>query len=56
MGIKIFVKIVSYVVEDLLGGVPVHDDLEHRAEEPAVAVRLVLRARGHRVRNVAEYL
>jgi hypothetical protein len=34
--------------------VPLHDDVQHGGEEPAVPPRLVLRAAGHRVRDVAE--
>ena len=44
----------AFLVEDVLGGVPPHDDLEHGGEEASVAVRLVLRAGGDGVRDVAE--
>ncbi len=33
---------------------PLHDDVQHGGEEPPVPPRLVLRAAGHRVRDVAE--
>ena len=35
--------------------VPLHDLLQHRGEEPAVATRLVLGAAGHGVGDVTEY-
>ena len=45
----------ALLLEDVLRGVPPHDDLEHGGEEASVAVRLVLRAGGDGVRDVAEY-
>ena len=44
----------ALVVEDLFGRVPVHDRLQHGAQEAAVAVGLVLRARRHRVRDITK--
>ena len=44
----------ALVVEDLFARVPVHDRFEHGAQEAAVAVGLVLRARRHRVGDITE--
>ncbi len=47
-------KTWALCLEDVLVPVPLHDDVQHGGEEPAVPPRLVLRAAGHRVRDVAE--
>lgn len=46
----------ALAVERLLVGVPAHGGAQHLAQERAVAARLALGARHHRVRYVAEQL
>lgn len=46
----------AFLVEGLLVGVPAHGRAQHLAQERAIARRFALRARHHRVRDVAEQL
>lgn len=49
-------EVGALLLEHVLGAVPAHHRLEHRVQETAVAHRLVLRARGYRIRYVAKQL